>query len=90
MISHLTRTKKAVFNTLVVASQLFLTYYIALFFYSLTLYYTEVIPHLFSIGRDVLGVFFSLIFGITILFYVSGLGVFLWDARNHLKKHLKL
>ncbi|MFP4119116.1 MAG: hypothetical protein ACLFTH_03615 [Candidatus Woesearchaeota archaeon] len=89
-LAHVTRSKKVLVDTFIVASQAFLTYYIALFFYSVSTYFIKIIPLVWSAGQELLGIFFSLVFILTVLFYIFGTLSFLWDAHKHLKNHLRL
>ncbi|MFW6378748.1 MAG: hypothetical protein ACOCZV_01885, partial [Nanoarchaeota archaeon] len=87
-ISRHVRIRQFMTNILIIASQLFLIYYIILFAWSVGEFYITTIPVVFSGGMTVIGVFLSLVGVLTAFFYIVGLGGYLVDVSRHLRKHV--
>jgi hypothetical protein len=81
--------EKQITKGIVIILQLFFLTYTIMYFASISSYYLNIIPILFSTNLYVLGSFLSALFFCTTVFYVLGTGSFLIDTAEHAQSHLR-
>jgi len=81
--------EKQITKGIVIILQLFFLIYTIMFFASISSYYLNIIPTLFSTNMYMLGSFLSALFFCTAVFYVLGTGSFLIDTAEHAQSHLR-